>query len=216
MPCYPSLCHTASWIFSYQGCTELIPRPTGPSPSEDAQIAPEQTHLAGHEERIAKALWDRVLLEVKESKDRDAIHLIDEIEKHVPPDGSSNARPIVMTDLVSSIKEVMEYQFKDKHGHNSTSAYVEKTISVLNQFISQGDAAVSYDPVHAALPWAAVRVVLVVSNTRRLNSTTADGGVSSIGHYFESSVKYTNTRRPGFCYFTAPTMQHVSKIVLDL
>lgn len=124
-------------------------RPTEPSSSkDDAQIAPE-------EERIAKALWDRVLLEVKESKDRDTIYLIDEIEEYVPQDGSSNARPIT-TDLVSSVKETMEHQFKDKHGHNSTSTYVEKTISILNQFISVGDVAVSYDPVHAALPWAAV------------------------------------------------------------
>ncbi|KAL7915797.1 hypothetical protein GGI35DRAFT_6785 [Trichoderma velutinum] len=132
------------------------------SPSKDAQITPEQKQTAGHEEKIAKALWDRVLLKLKDSKDRDAIYLIDDIKKYVPQDGSSNARPIIMTDLVASIKELMEHHFKDKHGHNSTSAYIERTISILNQFISVGDVAVSYDPVHAALPWAAVRAVLVV------------------------------------------------------
>ncbi|KAK4081566.1 uncharacterized protein Triagg1_2307 [Trichoderma aggressivum f. europaeum] len=152
-----------------------------PSPSKgDTHTAPEQEQTAGHEERIAKALWDRVLLKVKESKDRDAIYLIDEIEKHVPQDGSSNARPIVMTDLVSSVMEVMEQQFKDKHGHNSTSAYVEKTISMLNQFISVGDVAVSYDPVHAALPWAAVRVVLVgITSNHQLNMQIL-GGLASV------------------------------------
>ncbi|KAJ4864694.1 AAA ATPase domain-containing protein [Trichoderma breve] len=186
-----------------QKTTEVVPRPSGessvhkelvragnvllsvalshrPPPSEDAQIAPEQTQTAGHEERIAKSLWDRVLLELKGSKDRDAIYLIDEIEKHFPQDGSSNARPIVMTDLISSIKEVIEHQFKDKHGHNSTSAYVEKTISILNQFISVGDIAVSYDPVHAALPWAAVRVVLVgITANQQLNIRIL-GGLASV------------------------------------
>ncbi|KAL7797000.1 hypothetical protein V8C43DRAFT_329359 [Trichoderma afarasin] len=158
---------------------KLILRPTGPSLSKEAQITPEQKQTAGHEEIIAKALWDRALLEVKESKDRDAIYLIDEIEKHIPQDGSTTARPIT-TDLVSSIKEAMEHQFKDKHGHNSTSAYVEKTISVLNQFISVGDVAVSYDPVHAALPWAAVRAVLVgITSNHQLNIQIL-GGLASV------------------------------------
>ncbi|KAL6814047.1 hypothetical protein V8C40DRAFT_277497 [Trichoderma camerunense] len=151
----------------------------GPSPSLDAQIAPEQKQTAGHEERIAKALWDRVLLEVKISKDRDAVSLVDEIERHVLQDGSSNARPMT-TDLVSSIKEAMEHQFKDKHGQNSASAYIEKTISILNQFISVGDVAVSYDPVHAALPWAAVRAVLVgITSSHQLNIEIL-GGLASV------------------------------------
>ncbi|KAL5085288.1 hypothetical protein Trisim1_010726 [Trichoderma cf. simile WF8] len=154
--------------------------PYQPSPSKDAQIAPEQKQAAGHEERIAKALWDRVLLVVNDSKDRDAIYLIDEIEKHVPQDDSPKARPIVMTDLVSSVKEAIEHQFKDKHGHNSTSAYVEKTIFILNQFISVGDVAVSYDPVHAALPWAAVRLVLVgITSNHQLNIQIL-GGLASV------------------------------------
>ncbi|UKZ47084.1 hypothetical protein TrVGV298_001298 [Trichoderma virens] len=132
-----------------------------PDPSKVAQNL-EHIETTGSEEKITKALWDRALLEVKESKDQGAINLINEIEKHVDQGGASDARPRV-NDLVLSIKETMEQQFKEKHTRNSTSAYVEKTISILNQFISVGDVAVSYDPVHAALPWAAVRVVLVVS-----------------------------------------------------
>ncbi|KAF3072518.1 hypothetical protein CFAM422_005408 [Trichoderma lentiforme] len=144
----------------------------GPSPSLDAHIAPD-------EKRIAEALWDRVLLEVMGSKDRDVIYLIDKIEKHIPRDGSSNGRPL-MIDLVASVKEAMEHQYKDKHGENSTSAYVGKTISILNQFISVGDVAVSYDPVHAALPWAAVRAVLVgITSNHQLNMQIL-GGLASV------------------------------------
>ncbi|KKO99540.1 hypothetical protein THAR02_08349 [Trichoderma harzianum] len=150
----------------------------GPSPSLDAQVAPEKKQTARHEERIAKALWDRVLLVVKESKDRDAIYLIDEIEKQVSQDESSNARPIVMTDLVSTVKKAMEHQFKDKHGNNSTYAYIEKTISVLNQFISVGDVAVGYDPV--ALPWAALQVVLVGITSKFQLNIQILGGLASV------------------------------------
>ena len=35
-----------------------------------------------------------------------------------------------------------------------------KTAKWVQKFISVGDAAVQYDPAHAALPWAAVRFVL--------------------------------------------------------
>lgn len=47
----------------------------------------------------------------------------------------------------------------------SIRGFVEKTVSILNKFVAVGDVAVSFDPVHAALPWAAVRFVLVVSGS---------------------------------------------------
>lgn len=37
-----------------------------------------------------------------------------------------------------------------------------KVIGSLRTFMAAGDVAVSYDPAHAALPWAAVRLVLQV------------------------------------------------------
>ena len=64
--------------------------------------------------------------------------------------------------VVISITETMERQLKDKKRSTLASSYVEETIYALNQFVSVGDVAVSYDPVHAALPWAFVRAVLVV------------------------------------------------------
>ena len=38
----------------------------------------------------------------------------------------------------------------------------EKIIVFLNKFKTIGDVAVSFDPVHAALPWAGVRFLLQV------------------------------------------------------
>ena len=40
---------------------------------------------------------------------------------------------------------------------------LEKIIRWLNYFKAVGDAAVQYDPGHAALPWAGVRFLLQVS-----------------------------------------------------
>lgn len=46
---------------------------------------------------------------------------------------------------------------------------IDKSTGVLTHFLSAGDVAVSFDPVHAALPWAGIRVVLVVSVLIRAN-----------------------------------------------
>jgi hypothetical protein len=137
----------------------------GPSSSE-ALRGVEQPGTAGQTQRsrhqISKELWSRALLEVKQSKDQDAIKLIDEIGSRVGQDGTTDTCPTVMADLVMSISETMERQLKEKKSPTLASSYVEKTIDALNQFVSVGDVAVSYDPVHAALPWAVVRAVLVV------------------------------------------------------
>jgi hypothetical protein len=46
---------------------------------------------------------------------------------------------------------------------------IDRGVGVLNQFLAAGDVAVSFDPVHAALPWAGMRVILVVSVPIRVN-----------------------------------------------
>lgn len=41
-----------------------------------------------------------------------------------------------------------------------------KSAKWIERFIEVGDAAVQYDPAHAALPWAAIRFLLKVSSLR--------------------------------------------------
>jgi hypothetical protein len=41
---------------------------------------------------------------------------------------------------------------------------LEKVVKWVNKFKEVGDAAVQYDPSHAALPWAGVRLFLQVSH----------------------------------------------------
>ncbi|CAG8020378.1 unnamed protein product [Penicillium olsonii] len=47
--------------------------------------------------------------------------------------------------------------------HHDRTTSIGKLLSVLNKFLSAGDVAVSFDPTHAALPWAAVRFVIVMA-----------------------------------------------------
>ncbi|KAJ5341455.1 hypothetical protein N7541_010579 [Penicillium brevicompactum] len=63
-------------------------------------------------------------------------------------------------DLVAEIQATMDGALKSKHHDRTTS--IGKLLSVLNKFLSAGDVAVSFDPTHAALPWAAVRCVIVI------------------------------------------------------
>ncbi|KAK9849324.1 hypothetical protein MYU51_014595 [Penicillium brevicompactum] len=63
-------------------------------------------------------------------------------------------------DLVAEIQATMDGALKSKHHDRTTS--IGKLLSVLNNFLSAGDVAVSFDPTHAALPWAAVRCVIVI------------------------------------------------------
>ncbi|CAG7932985.1 unnamed protein product [Penicillium olsonii] len=64
-------------------------------------------------------------------------------------------------DLVEEIQKKMDEASNSRHHDRTTS--IGKLLSVLNKFLSAGDVAVSFDPTHAALPWAAVRVVIVMA-----------------------------------------------------
>ena len=55
-----------------------------------------------------------------------------------------------------TIKTGSKKTLKMRDVFNKIAKWVEK-------FIEVGDMAVQYDPVHAALPWAAIRFILKVS-----------------------------------------------------
>ena len=54
------------------------------------------------------------------------------------------------------------WTFKIRGKEVRPSALFDKIVEWLNKFIAIGDVAISFDPVHAALPWAAVRFLLQV------------------------------------------------------
>ena len=56
-----------------------------------------------------------------------------------------------------------EWKFSRTDGVVSVREIFGKMVYWINKFKEAGDVASQYDPLHAALPWAAVRFVLEVS-----------------------------------------------------
>lgn len=114
----------------------------------------------------------------KSEYDRDIVAIVKTFTGNpIGDNATADGRPSSTKDLAKDISERMAQAIQDrKHGreqrewkvtvgHKEYSArgMVDKTVNILNKFVAVGDVAVSFDPVHAALPWAAVRFVLVVS-----------------------------------------------------
>lgn len=112
-------------------------------------------------------LWDKALRHLQESKEDKGIVAI--VERFAKTLAADNATPKFghsrVKGLAKDIKERMEQEINSKQHDSETRCFVEKTVSVLNKFLSVGDVVVNFDPIHAALPWAAVRFVLVVSSS---------------------------------------------------
>lgn len=95
-------------------------------------------------------LWIEALESLKDEERRDVEALLGDLDR----DDTDRK------GLVEDIQKQLDVASKSEH-HDRTS--IDKSLSVLNKFLSVGDVVVSFDPVHAALPWAAVRSVIVVS-----------------------------------------------------
>jgi len=117
-----------------------------PGAKPDGQVLPKQpeTNLA---------LWAEALSVLSEA-DRVIV-----LSLTTDPDSSSIDRK----RLADDIGEKIQAAFKELEHDNRFRRIIDKTLSVLQKFASAVDVAVSFDPAHAALPWAAVRAVLGVS-----------------------------------------------------
>ncbi|RSL61901.1 hypothetical protein CEP54_005963 [Fusarium duplospermum] len=105
-------------------------------------------------------LWDAALEKARESEDdRHVSEIIDTFIARAIDD-SSNAS-LGARELAIVIKDDMEHEVNSQYHDGNTSRFVNKAISTLTKFAVLGDVAVSIDPVHAALPWVAVRLVLM-------------------------------------------------------
>jgi biotin-(acetyl-CoA carboxylase) ligase len=109
-------------------------------------------------------LWDRALKHLQTlNEDRDIVAVIEKIAQTIASDKvMANGGPDTVKGIAKDIKEQMELRIECQEKDNDTYRFVQRTVSILNKFVSGGDVAVSFDPVHAALPWAAIRFVLVV------------------------------------------------------
>ncbi|OCK81844.1 WD40 repeat-like protein [Lepidopterella palustris CBS 459.81] len=103
-------------------------------------------------------LWGEALKYIEKSKeDRVIVSII----KRFAKEDAATAGPGTAKGSAMVIKQEMEQHIKGQQHDSATCRFVEKTVSVLNKFVSGVDVAVSFDPIHAAPPWAAIRLVLV-------------------------------------------------------
>ncbi len=112
-------------------------------------------------------LWDKAVRHLQESnQDRSIVSIVKSFANTPTDDNGTPTNELsTVKGLAKDIKEKMEQDINTKQHDTETRRFVNKTVSVLNKFILVGDVAVNFDPVHAALPWAAVRFVLVVSTS---------------------------------------------------
>ena len=83
----------------------------------------------------------------------------------MPKSGTTNIVEDALAGVKISKEKVDDNQFriKTKRGEVPLRHYLDKLTNVLIQFKEVGDTLVQYDPGHAALPWAGVRLLLNVS-----------------------------------------------------
>ncbi|KAJ4361138.1 hypothetical protein N0V85_009435, partial [Neurospora sp. IMI 360204] len=136
-------------------------------------------HTGSAEQSSNRALWDQAVALLQESKEDPAIvGIVKEFASN--PAASPDGSPDSVKGLAKDITEEMEREIKRSLQDDHTHRFVEKTISTLNKFIAVGDIAVSFDPVHAALPWAAVRFVLVTLTASSELKSQLLGGIVKV------------------------------------
>lgn len=109
--------------------------------------------------RRSENLWDKAL-EALSDHDKQQI------------DFSRFDKLAVLNDLLGVVEEKkrrcteQSWKYKKNDGEVLTLRdSLEKVVKWVNKFKEVGDVAVQYDPSHAALPWAGVRLVLQVSHS---------------------------------------------------
>lgn len=100
------------------------------------------------------ALWVEALHSLKASE-RQSLQLVTSDSQ----DGGSTDRMSLAADIQCIIENaLLEENVSSKRYH------MGNFVSILSKFAAAGDVIVNLDPVHAALPWAVVRSILVVSS----------------------------------------------------
>ena len=75
--------------------------------------------------------------------------------------------PVTIGDVKASIAEARgkadkKWTIKGQRGDLNLRVHFDKVIHWVQEFVSIGDTIVTYEPGHAALPWAAMRFLLQV------------------------------------------------------
>ncbi|CAI7649488.1 unnamed protein product [Penicillium bialowiezense] len=139
------------------GTASASPAQQTPEPVSQAQVSQEPpsdqpSAKSSHPKPYAENydLWEEALNSLEEEERSNVKALLKDWDHDHPK----------RKDLVGEIQATMDGALKSKHHDRTTS--IGKLLSVLDKFLSAGDVVVSFDPTHAALPWAAVRCTIVM------------------------------------------------------
>ena len=117
-------------------------------------------------------LVEKALQKLEEEKDpgwKGIDYILNYGEKMGPEPGKRDEK-LTVEKLLDGMKKLPKLRDETKDDAERTlwdrlkiGERINRAAGILSLFLSAGDVAVSFDPVHAALPWAGIRVVLVVS-----------------------------------------------------
>lgn len=129
-----------------------------PTTSTNNAVAPIST--PGPETTIAQQLWDEAIARIRSSREHQGI--VSAIDEQLMPAVRQDAAAYsgAVSTLVKDIADNLTV--KSQKPRSKQRWVFDHAIGLLNKFLVVGDVAVNFDPVHAALPWAAVRFVLLV------------------------------------------------------
>lgn len=116
--------------------------------------------ISTSESTSAQGLWDEAIAKIRVSEEHHDIFsaISHELEPALRQDAADRSQ--TMPELVRDIADNLASR---KQQPQSKQRWIlDQTVGLLNRFMAVGDVAVNFDPVHAALPWAAVRFVIVV------------------------------------------------------
>lgn len=109
----------------------------------------------------SESLWQNALNTLDDSLKAD-LHF-DTSSKH---DVVAAALIIAHDKRKLCLQKRWKFQISDERPSIVIRKVMDKIVGWLEKFMSIGDVAVQYDPVHASLPWTSVRFISQVSNVR--------------------------------------------------
>lgn len=127
------------------------PVPDSRSAGDDASPTP----------KIAQALWEEALTNLRQSTDKESQRAL-ALAQRLGETIEDNHRPLYDIERVSGYLDSTIKNQHDTQARSQARGYYETAVNILNRFLIVGDVGANFDPVHAALPWAAVRFTITV------------------------------------------------------
>ncbi|KAJ4254492.1 hypothetical protein NW762_010091 [Fusarium torreyae] len=183
-------------VISQEDLTVALPSSVGSNVASNRSAVPrsqESKESPTQDEKVVdgsvsvlQELWNTALAKLEASEEKqEIVEIINTFaNKASGKIKDSDSEPSDAKDLAVAIKDEMEQEINSRRHDSSVTRFMGNVVSSLNKFVSFGDIAVSFDPVHAALPWAAVRTVLVMITAGSDLKTRLLEGISRVTSLF--------------------------------